>query len=781
MVHKVTGALNCSTSYSINDIQVHPLDNLIERSGESFKVSPRAIQVLAYLMDHAGRPVTYHEINDAIWNGGSSENAFYQHIATLRKALGDDSSKPRYIKTIAKQGYVFIGSQALEQAAKIEPQQQRRPVTFFVLLAVGTLLLLSLLAAALWHWSSSAGGDDNQVADGREAIYPLLDLLHSPDHTVVVIRADNDRSVTGLAAVNSAAVALTEHHLQSVVGQHVAVVPAPNATNSDEFTQFYQKLARHYSSINGLSHILVPQVMFVEGDIQISLNLLDPQTLNSQTLFTLQQSRSESGDALRQFEQSLMQHLQAAALVDADSVAQLNQNDGASVDFIQAAQGFYSSGHNRNELERGRHLSQKAIDSNPNNLLAYSLLWVDTLKLMGIYVDYDIETTLRQVRQSNDQALALDDTYHRALMVRADSSCWLSEYQRCAEGLAQALERRAFDPYSLDSLYWNLIDRPDLQRPVAKLNYQLNPFFYGAFPAYRDSLLALGDFHELSELVSYHASWSEPRDWFARAQTGTDLQQLKEFESYYQQHIDAAEMQDQSGQKPSRYIGYSLLNARQPQLARHWSRHGSEQDLPYFDLRVIGLLANIWDNNWQTQIWQVERESVMQRQSDLNALDRLTIAYFDFYSGWLPRSAAMLEQLVPNLLDPGAVINDSNLRMFIYYSEIQKRQGNLKANRQLGQLIKAYLDGREQDGQRGIDFGIADVEFLALNNHREKALELLEKAVYQQGWLPNSLWLWPPLKTNPFLRSLYSEPRFDSVVKHIDSNLAALCFDSECG
>jgi len=228
---------------------------------------------------------------------------------------------------------------------------------------------------------------------------------------------------------------------------------------------------------------------------------------------------------------------------------------------------------------------------------------------------------------------------------------------------------------------------------------------------------------------------------------------------------------------PSRYSGYAMLNANRPDLARFWLQNGMERELLYFDLSVIELLADIWQGQWQPQKWQIARAGVMERRQYQNTLDKLIIAYLDRQTGWLIKSAEMLMDLYPALANEEAVIDEGNLRFFVYYSDIQKRLGNYKYANETTRKIKLYLQQRPAQQRRGIDFGIADIEFYALNYNHDKALDLLEEAVYRQGWLPNALWLWPPLERNQFLNSLHNNARFNAMVEYIHRKLESLCLD----
>src|ERR1700728_4136866 len=84
------------------------------RSGDTGKeerilLTPKAFAVLAYLVEHARRPVTPDELLDAVWSGRVIEpQAVRKHILEVRNALGDRPKNSLFIETIPKRGYRFI-------------------------------------------------------------------------------------------------------------------------------------------------------------------------------------------------------------------------------------------------------------------------------------------------------------------------------------------------------------------------------------------------------------------------------------------------------------------------------------------------------------------------------------------------------------------------------------------------------------------------------------------------------------------------------------------------
>jgi DNA-binding winged helix-turn-helix (wHTH) protein len=64
---------------------------------------------LLYLLKGRERLVTKEELFENIWKDAAvTDNALLQCIFDIRKALGDDSRNPRFIKTFPKVGYRFI-------------------------------------------------------------------------------------------------------------------------------------------------------------------------------------------------------------------------------------------------------------------------------------------------------------------------------------------------------------------------------------------------------------------------------------------------------------------------------------------------------------------------------------------------------------------------------------------------------------------------------------------------------------------------------------------------
>ena len=98
-------------------------ERLLSREGHAIAIAPKTYDVLLALVRSAGRLVTKRELLDLVWPETSVEEGILSvHISTLRKALGDDEGKRRYIETVSRTGYRFVA--AVKQRTASLPAQQ---------------------------------------------------------------------------------------------------------------------------------------------------------------------------------------------------------------------------------------------------------------------------------------------------------------------------------------------------------------------------------------------------------------------------------------------------------------------------------------------------------------------------------------------------------------------------------------------------------------------------------------------------------------------------------
>jgi DNA-binding winged helix-turn-helix (wHTH) protein len=84
----------------------------VRRQGVKVKLQDQPFHVLAMLLERPGELVTREELRDRIWPAGiyvDYEKSVSKAINKIREALGDSSENPRFIETLPRRGYRFLG------------------------------------------------------------------------------------------------------------------------------------------------------------------------------------------------------------------------------------------------------------------------------------------------------------------------------------------------------------------------------------------------------------------------------------------------------------------------------------------------------------------------------------------------------------------------------------------------------------------------------------------------------------------------------------------------
>src|SRR5580704_11490004 len=133
-----------SNVYRFGEFALDPGARLLSRAASPISLTPKAFDLLHYLVQNPNRLVTKEELLQGVWGGTVVEEGnLTQYISHLRKALGDNSEDARLIVTIARKGYQFtarvtvdaeapdIAERAAFQAAATETSRtDARPVEF---------------------------------------------------------------------------------------------------------------------------------------------------------------------------------------------------------------------------------------------------------------------------------------------------------------------------------------------------------------------------------------------------------------------------------------------------------------------------------------------------------------------------------------------------------------------------------------------------------------------------------------------------------------------------
>lgn len=107
---------------------------------QAIEINGRYLDALALMVRDCGKLVSKDRFLDEVWRGVPvTDEALTQCIKTLRRALGDDASRPRFIETVPKHGYRFIAPVEVVGNAPLSRQAPDSWRQFLVTGVAGTI------------------------------------------------------------------------------------------------------------------------------------------------------------------------------------------------------------------------------------------------------------------------------------------------------------------------------------------------------------------------------------------------------------------------------------------------------------------------------------------------------------------------------------------------------------------------------------------------------------------------------------------------------------------
>ncbi len=166
---------------------VYPKHNKITTGNKAIILEPKIMQVLCFMVEHQGEVLSRQQIADNLWPGSIvGLEVITRAIFELRKVLKDDAKQPKYIETIARKGYCFIG--------KIEPieeikSQRLLPDSFLAKVSYKAVIITALLISIIILFLVNA---------------PIRSVKDSPESTVKPSNYQSTILSDGIGEIQSA-------------------------------------------------------------------------------------------------------------------------------------------------------------------------------------------------------------------------------------------------------------------------------------------------------------------------------------------------------------------------------------------------------------------------------------------------------------------------------------------------------------------------------------------------------------------------------------------------
>ena len=132
--------------------RVNRVTGEISREGRSSRLPQQPLRILIELFDRAGEVVTREHLVRSLWPAGvvDFDNGLNVAVRKLRVALDDVGDRPRYIETLPRVGYRFVGKPL--HAATAPGSKPRSAIRRRIGLAAGLAALAAAVALATGLW-----------------------------------------------------------------------------------------------------------------------------------------------------------------------------------------------------------------------------------------------------------------------------------------------------------------------------------------------------------------------------------------------------------------------------------------------------------------------------------------------------------------------------------------------------------------------------------------------------------------------------------------------------
>ena len=168
----------------------------ISRGDRAARLPQQPLRILIELFDHAGAVVTRDQLVKALWPAGivDFDNGLNVAMRKLRVALDDVGDTPRYIETLPRVGYRFVGKPGVAAATRPSTEVRRLPRTR-IALALALVALAVGVGLSWWMWS---GRDTSRHIPSERAQELYLDGLQLRS------RRDIDTTMQSIATFEAA-------------------------------------------------------------------------------------------------------------------------------------------------------------------------------------------------------------------------------------------------------------------------------------------------------------------------------------------------------------------------------------------------------------------------------------------------------------------------------------------------------------------------------------------------------------------------------------------------
>jgi TolB-like protein/DNA-binding winged helix-turn-helix (wHTH) protein len=407
----------------------------LRRDGVVVPLAPQPFRLLLALASRPGELLTREELRQQVWGNDTFvdfERGLNFCVLQARTALGDDAKEPRYIETLPRRGYRFIGGGQAILPVPLPETTGRIAWLPRVFVAAAALLVFVLVAA--WQRAQPAAGLKIMVAvlpfDGADV--PFADGMTSELTT----------------------------HLGALQPSRLGVIARTSTRTYRGTTKSVREVGREL----GVQYVVEGTVQREADRVRVTAQLID--TRDQTQLWGESFDRRGAGALAiqRDVAEKIAKALRIELLVD-DT---LSAKSPAAHDAYLRGRQLWSEGTTP-ALERSVRELREAIRLEPSFVLPHIAL-AESLHLLAMRERVDARTAGQEIRRSSEAALRLAPALAQSHAIEAMFRFWYDwNWEGAEESYRNAIRLNPHDVGALHDHGWLLLARGDFEEGLAEI------------------------------------------------------------------------------------------------------------------------------------------------------------------------------------------------------------------------------------------------------------------------------------------------------------------------
>lgn len=737
----------CSRTNSLTgNVDKHSLDN-------------KSMQVLLFLIQHAGERVSKDQIFQNVWKGSVvADDILSVSVSKIRKALGDNARSPTFIKTLPGHGYSLIAH--VEKIERTEEETRKKVPSSNIKIAAISLFFMACLVMYFTNIGSDSSKD--QININSIAVLPFEDLS---------VTQDNQHFTDGLpdAIINQ----LSQIKQLKVISRYSSFTYRGNY-NAAEIGQALQ-----------VDTLLDGTVQIIGEQVRIIVRIFS--TANGQQLWskTFDSEEQDIFNIQDKISSAIKATIQPNAISNMRSTKVINAQ---AYEWFLMGQ-YHWRQRNPESVAKALTFFKQSLELEPDYAEAHIGIAI-TYSLLHIYGNWEVEKGIEAALSHIQSALALQPDSSTALaakgMLLSDKAFYeatindnnvtsqldASLYQQAEQAFIRSLELD--NNATTHRWYSGLLKRAGREEEaISHLNQaiKLNPLSASLKRSISFSFEVLGK-QDTAQRIFQNALSLEP--------------------NYFSKVIDSASIY--------RHTAESIINMAEWQVANaelfvdcSSANYCIQPILSYLsigaDKAAFDILDNMPPQNDRFRQW-VESISTNEQDSErkvLSQIEMLALKYPNNRSTLFKLSTAQfrakafkqtqktLLTLYPQWANEELIVNseitaDNYLALVLYAATLSHIQEKELANTLLLR-VQAFLNLGNVFDKVQAEFTLAQINAQLGNN--AQALSNLAAAL-DMGWIESYNQEWWSLQNNHLLRPLHTEPEFKLLMKKHQQKLNEL-------